>query len=92
MVKNNVPGKLEKTGLYLIKNIKKMVKKHNIKMEIIGLPALMHFSFKYGGKNLAIQTLFTQEMLKRGIIASAGIYVSRAFKKEHIKNSCFSTS
>lgn len=85
MLKNKVPQKLGKTGLYLMKNIRKIVKKHNIKMEITGLPALMHFSFKYGERNLAIQTFFTQEMLKRGIIASAGIYVCYVFKKEHIK-------
>jgi len=85
MIKNNVPQRLEKSGLYLIKNIKKIIEKHNIKMEISGLPALIHFSFRYEEKNLAIQTLFTQEMLRRRIIASAGIYVSYAYKKQHIK-------
>lgn len=84
MVKNNVPLKLEKTGLYLMKNIKKTSEKYNIKMEISGLPALMHFSFKYKEQNLAVETLFTQEMLKRGFIAASGIYVSYAFKKKEI--------
>jgi len=84
MIKNKVPQKLEKTGEYLIKNLKRIVEKNHIEMEIIGLPALMHFSFQYGEKNRAIETLFIQEMLKGGIIASSGIYVSYAFKKEHL--------
>lgn len=84
MIKNRVPQKLEKTGKYLIKNLEKIAKKNQIKMEIIGLPALMHFSFGYENKNQAVQTLFTQEMLKRGFIASSGIYVSYAFQKSHI--------
>ncbi len=84
MIKINAPQKLEKTGKYLMENIAELAQKNNIKMEISGFPALMHFSFKYGDQNLAVQTLFTQEMLKQGFIASSGIYVSSAFKKNHI--------
>ena len=84
MIKNKVPEKLERTGKYLIKNLEKIAEKNKIKMKIAGKPALMHFSFQYGEKNRAIETLFTQEMLKEGIIASSGIYVSYAFKKEHL--------
>jgi len=84
MIKNKIPGKLESTGKYLIKNLKQIAERNSIKMEIIGKPALMHFSFQYGAKNRAIETLFTQEMLMRGVIASSGIYVSYAFKREHI--------
>ena len=84
MIKNKVPEKLDRTGKYLIKNLEKIAEKNKIKMKIAGKPALMHFSFQYGEKNRAIETLFTQEMLKEGIIASSGIYVSYAFKKEHL--------
>ena len=38
---------------------------------------------KYGEKSLAVRTLFTQEMLRQGFLASSGIYVSLAFKKQH---------
>ncbi|MFA5880362.1 MAG: aminotransferase class III-fold pyridoxal phosphate-dependent enzyme, partial [Candidatus Margulisiibacteriota bacterium] len=84
MMKNKVPQKIEKTGKYLIDNLIKISKKHSIKMEINGLPALIHFTFQYGEHNLALQTLFTQEMLKEGFLASNSIYVCYSFKKSHI--------
>lgn len=84
MIKNKVPEKIKKTGKYLIDNLIIISKKHSIKMEINGLPALIHFSFQYGEQNLALQTLFTQEMLKEGFLASNGIYVCYAFKKNQI--------
>lgn len=84
MMKNNVPLYLEKTGLYLIKNLKKLSEKHQIRMKIIGLPALIHFDFQYGSQTQAVKTLFTQEMLKEGFLASSGIYVCYAFKKDQI--------
>ena len=84
MIDKKVPQKLEMTGKYLIKNLKQIAEKNNIKIEITGKPALIHFSFGYGKKNQEIQTLFCQEMLRQGIIASSGIYVSAAFKKEHV--------
>ena len=84
MMKNNVPRYLEKTGLYLMKNLKKLSEKHQFKMKIIGLPALIHFDFQYGGESQAVRTLFTQEMLKEGFLASSGIYVCYAFKKNQV--------
>ncbi len=84
MAKNKVHKKLENIGKYLISSLNKIAKKNSIKIEIVGKPALIHFSFGYEDKSLAIQTLFTQEMLKRGIIASSGIYVCYAFEKKHI--------
>lgn len=83
MIKSKVHKKLENTGKYLMSNLKEISEKNNIKMEIVGKPALMHFSFKYSDKSKVIETLFVQEMLKRGIIASSGIYVSYAFEKKH---------
>lgn len=84
MIKNKVPKQLEKTGVYVRKNLEKICKKRGISMNISGLPALMHFSFDYGENSQAIKTLFIQEMLERGFIASSGIYVSYAFKRNHI--------
>ncbi len=86
MMKNNVPLHLEKTGKYLITNLTKVAKKNKINLKIEGLPALIHFSFEYKEISQAVKTLFTQEMLKEGFIASSGIYVSYAFKKNQIDN------
>ena len=91
MIKNKVPQKIEKTGQYLINNLARIAKKNSIKIEISGLPALIHFSLEYGDLSQAVKTLFTQEMLKRGFLASSGIYVSYAFKKEHISKYLKST-
>jgi glutamate-1-semialdehyde aminotransferase len=84
MINKKVPEHLEGKGKYLMTGILKIAKKNGIKIEITGLPALMHFSFQYGDLGQAVKTFFTQEMLRRGFLASSGIYVSYAFKKEHM--------
>lgn len=86
MINKKVHKKIEATGSYLIKNLRKIIEKNGLKMEVAGLPALIHFSFDYGKENnLALATLFSQEMLKEGIIAASGIYVSFAFEKKYVK-------
>ncbi len=84
MQKESVPEYLEKTGLEIKKGLFEMAQKYNIKLHIEGFPAMLHIAFDYPNAQ-AIRTLYTQEMLKRGVLASAGIYVSFAFKEEHIK-------
>jgi len=84
MQKENVPEYLEKTGLAIKKELSEIAEKHNIVLHIEGFPAMLHIAFDYSNSQ-AIRTLYTQEMLKRGVLASGGIYVSLAFKEEHIK-------
>ncbi len=84
MSQKKVQKEMDKTGKYLLKNLERIKSKHNIRMEISGKPALLHFNFEYGEMNRALQTLLTQEMLKEGFLCSAGIYVSFAFKKTYI--------
>lgn len=83
--KEKVVSHLYKIGNLLIKGLKKAARGNDIKLEIEGLAPLFHFSFDYGKESQAVRTLFTQEMLKEGILASAGVYVSYGFKKEHVK-------
>ena len=52
-----------------------MASLHNIDITTSGLKALPSFSFN-SKNNLAYKTLVTQEMLKRGYLASNLIYVS----------------
>ena len=52
-----------------------LAKKHNLKIEIFGIPALIKFTFLYPD-SIKYKTLFTQEMLKEGFLASNLIYVS----------------
>lgn len=85
IIQKNVPNYLDRIGKLIIKGLKRSADSHGLKITITGRPALIHLSFDYGEISQAVRTLFTQEMLKRGILASAGIYVSYSFKKEHIK-------
>ncbi len=84
MQKENVPERLEKTGLAIKEGLSKIAEKHNIKLHIDGFPAMLHIAFNYPNSQ-AVRTLYTQEMLKRNVLASGGIYVSFAFRDEHIK-------
>jgi len=85
MIAKKVPGHLDKIGKIFMIDLKKIAKRNEIKLIIDGPTPLFHFSFDYGADSQAIRTLFTQEMLKRGVLASGGIYVSYALKKEHVK-------
>ena len=58
-------------------------KDYGIKIKHFGIPALAGFSFD-SKDNISYKTLITQEMLKKGILASNSIYVSTAHEQEHI--------
>jgi glutamate-1-semialdehyde aminotransferase len=63
---------------------KEVADETGLKIGIEGIPPLSHFSFKYEN-DLAISTLFTQEMLKRGFLAWNQFKSSYAHKDVHIK-------
>lgn len=48
--------------------------KHELEMQLNGLPALIGFSFQYADA-LKYRTLITQEMLKKGYLAATAVYV-----------------
>ncbi len=55
----------------------KAAKEAGVEINVSGILPLVHFEFRY--KNpLAYKTYFTQEMLKRGYLATTGLYVSLA--------------
>ena len=57
--------------------------RYDLGMTIAGLPALASFAF--GSPNAsALQTLFTQEMLKKGFLATGAVYVSTAHTEDII--------
>lgn len=75
---------LNKIGKEIQQGWKTIAKKKGINIEVFGIFPLSHFSFKY--KNaLALKTLFTQEMLKRGFLATASFYASYAHKRHHVE-------
>jgi len=85
MIDKDVPKQLDKIGRLIIKGLKTSAENSGLKLKISGLPPLIHLFFDYGKDSQAIRTLFTQEMLKRGVLASATIYVSYSLTEDYAK-------
>lgn len=85
IIKNKVPVHLDKIGRAIEKGWCQSAAKHNLKISIVGPYPLITFSFEYGEDNQAIKTLFIQEMLKQGFLATTSVYVSYAHKADHVK-------
>ena len=66
--------KITNTGLQISNIWKKLGKKHGLPLITFGLPALIKMKFECEF-NLEYKTLITQEMLKRGYLASNTVYV-----------------
>ena len=56
--------------------------KYNLSINITEFKPLITMKFNYGSRNLLITTLFTQEMLRRGYLATTSVYISKAHTKE----------
>jgi len=76
MQKVNLPSHLNKIGNLIGEGWKLLSEKHNLYIEILPPNALITFSFKNYENIQEVNTLFTQEMLKRGFLASTSVYVS----------------
>lgn len=83
MEKEKVHEKLLMYGTLLKEGWEKAAKKHKLKINITGLTSIPNFSFNYEN-SLAIQTFFTQQMLKRGFLAKTGTAVTYAYTEKII--------
>lgn len=79
----NVPAHLDRIGGRIGEGWKRLAKKHGIRIKIMGPNALIAFSFEHK-KSQKLKTLFTQEMLKRGFLATTTVYVSYAHNEENV--------
>ena len=77
----NVPFHLDKIGALIGKKWNELAKKYDLNFSILPPNALVTFTIDYENAQ-AIKTLFTQEMLKRGYLASTSVYVSYAHTEE----------
>ena len=77
---------ITKTGAKVVSNWKKIAKEANVEISVFGIPAISSYSFKYN--NLKFKTYVTQEMLKKGFLASTNFYASTAHN-DNILNSYF---
>ena len=76
---------IDKKGKKIIHGWKKLSRKHGLKIKIGGLPAICNFSF-LSKKNQLYKTLITQEMLKKGFLASNSVYSCVAHNTKIINN------
>lgn len=63
---------------------KSVAKKNGVEIEVGGITPLSHFTILGEESPLVYKTFFTQEMLKRGYIASTAFYTSYAHSEEII--------
>jgi glutamate-1-semialdehyde aminotransferase len=84
MKERNIPSHLCKIGNMISDGWKKSAEEHGLNIKVMGIPPLTTLKFDYENSQ-HILTLFTQEMLKRGFLASKAVYVSYSHKKEHIE-------
>ncbi len=75
-------------GKYIIKIWRELSKKYNLPIEIKGLPALCSFNFKLKNHD-KYKALITQEMLKKGFLATNTIYLSISHSKKLINKYCY---
>jgi len=80
----NVPAHIVKIGERAGKLWESLGRESGLKLHVdFGFLPIMHFDFEYPNSQ-AIATLFTQEMLARGYLASRGLYVSYSHKEEDL--------
>ena len=73
--------KITQTGQTIRAGWSALAEKYALEIEHFGLPALAGFSFK-SPKHLEYKTLITQEMLKKGYLASSGVYACISHRQE----------
>jgi len=74
-----------KNGRYLIRELKKLSKKHNVDIKITGIESIVSYSFN-SKNNLKYKTFITQEMLKKNYLASNITFLTIYHKKKIIDN------
>ena len=84
MKKNKIQKKIKKIGKSIKKFWRDSSKKHKIKILISGQDSMPYLTFDYKN-NLEISTYFTQEMLKRGFLASNLVSVTEAYNDQVLK-------
>lgn len=76
---------ITETGNNISKKWSQLAQEHNLNIQISGLPALIGFTFQ-SENHLAYKTYITQEMLKKGYLATTSIYVSICHTNQILDN------
>lgn len=83
--RENVNIHLDKIGKMVHDGWLELATKHNIKLHVSDVYPILHFAFEYEN-TLVLKTLFTQEMLKKGFLASNVFYASFAHKEADVQS------
>ena len=83
MEKNDVPKSLVFYGERINQGWNDLAKKHGLKIEIHGIAPLTHIVFNVDDP-LAVQTFYTQEMLKKGYLLGSAIYTTYSYSEDII--------
>ena len=76
---------ITKSGQYLNKQWLKIANENNLKIKINGLPSISKFEIQSINAQ-AYKTFITQEMLKKGFLASSSVYLSVYHEKKVLNN------
>ena len=87
--KYNVHKYLVKLGSYIGDEWSNIALKHGLMIEVTEYKPLISFKLKYKNNN-EILTVFIQEMLKRGYLATSSVYVTYSHTKEVVDAYLFS--
>lgn len=85
MKRMNVPKRLQQAGSQVRASWEQLAKKHGLRITLGGVVPISSFVFEYGADSQALKTLFVQEMLDRGFLATNMFFASCAHTDAHIK-------
>jgi glutamate-1-semialdehyde aminotransferase len=71
------------TGNRILRGWRQEAEAHHLNIETSGIPPLAHFTFNYPNGQ-AVRTLFTQEMLKKGYLATNAFYACLSHRSEDV--------
>jgi len=83
---NRVWEHLSGVGTSIGEGWARLAEKRGIDLKVTDFKPLITFKLDHGKENPALYTLFTQEMLRRGYLASNSVYVSFAHKERDVKH------
>lgn len=83
-IKLNAAEHLIEMGKLIQQGWQSAAGKVGLKVAVSGIPPMSHLSFEYENSQ-AVKTLFTQEMLHRGFLATNAFYASYAHTDGHVK-------
>jgi glutamate-1-semialdehyde 2,1-aminomutase len=81
----NAVKRIEKTGSAVRVGWKALAAKHGLSITLDGVIPISGFTFQNGAESQALKTLFVQEMLDRGFLATNKFFASCAHTDAHIK-------